>query len=41
MTTNGRISKAEWGSDVIVETLRGLGIEYVAMNPRRKLPGRP
>jgi acetolactate synthase-1/2/3 large subunit len=26
-------SKAEWGSDVIVETLRELGIEYVALNP--------
>lgn len=28
-----RISKAEWGSDVIVEILRDLGIEYVALNP--------
>ena len=28
-----RVSKAEWGSDVIAETLRELGIEYVAMNP--------
>ncbi len=27
------VSKAEWGSDVIAETLRGLGIEYVALNP--------
>ncbi len=27
------VSKAEWGSDVIVETLQGLGIEYVALNP--------
>ena len=26
-------SKAEYGSDVIVDTLRGLGIDYVAMNP--------
>ncbi len=39
MTTNGRISKAEWGSDVIVETLRGLGIEYVAMNPGASFRG--
>ena len=28
-----RISKAEWGSDVIAETLRDLGIEYLAINP--------
>ena len=28
-----KVSKAEWGSDVIVETLRELGYEYVAMNP--------
>ena len=28
-----RFSKAEWGSDVIVEVLRDLGIEYVALNP--------
>ena len=34
MTTNGaRMSKAEWGSDVIVDVLRDLGIEYVALNP--------
>ena len=33
MTTNGRISKAEWGSDVIVDVLRDLGVEYVALNP--------
>ena len=23
----------EYGSDVIVDTLHGLGIEYIAMNP--------
>lgn len=28
-----RVSNAEWGSDVIVEVLRDLGIEYVALNP--------
>ena len=28
-----RMSKAEWGSDVIVDVLRDLGIEYVALNP--------
>ena len=28
-----KVSKAEWGSDVIVETLRELGFEYVALNP--------
>ena len=28
-----KLSKAEWGSDVIAETLRELGIEYVALNP--------
>ncbi len=33
MTTNGRTSKAEWGSDVIVDVLRDLGVEYVALNP--------
>ena len=33
MANSGRVSKAEWGSDVIVETLRELGIEYLAMNP--------
>ncbi len=34
VTSESRVvSKAEWGSDVIVETLRGLGIEYVALNP--------
>ena len=32
--SNGtRMSKAEWGSDVIVDVLRDLGIEYVALNP--------
>ena len=28
-----RISKAEWGSDVIVDVLHDLGIEYIAVNP--------
>ena len=28
-----RLSRAEWGSDVIVEALRRLDIEYVALNP--------
>ena len=28
-----RVSKAEWGSDVIVDVLRDLGIEYIAVNP--------
>ena len=28
-----RISKAEYGSDVIAEAIRDLGIEYVALNP--------
>ncbi len=28
-----RTSKAEWGSDVIVETLRDLGVEFIALNP--------
>ena len=32
-TQGARISKAEWGSDVIAETLRDLGIEYLAINP--------
>ena len=26
---------AQYGSDVMVEVLQGLGIEYVAMNPGR------
>ncbi len=29
----GRVSKGEWGSDIIVDVLRDLGIEYVALNP--------
>jgi len=28
-----RLAEAEWGSDVIAEALRRLGIEYVALNP--------
>ena len=32
-TQGAGISKAEWGSDVIAETLRDLGIEYLAINP--------
>ena len=31
--TNKRISKAEYGSDVIAEAIRELGIEYIALNP--------
>ncbi len=34
-----RVSKAEYGSDVIVETLRGLGVEYVALNPGASFRG--
>lgn len=33
MADGARVSKAEWGSDVIVEVLRDLGVEYVALNP--------
>ena len=29
----------EWGSDVIAETLRRLGIEYVALNPGASFRG--
>ena len=32
-TEGSRISKAEWGSDVIAEAIRDLGIEYIALNP--------
>ena len=32
-TSGARVSKAEFGSDVIVDTLKGLGIDYVSMNP--------
>ena len=28
-----KLAEAEWGSDVIAEALRRLGIEYVALNP--------
>ena len=31
--------KTEWGSDVIVEVLRRLGIEYVALNPGASFRG--
>ena len=31
--SNKRISKAEYGSDVIAEAIRELGIEYIALNP--------
>ena len=36
MTTDPKakgLAPQEYGSDVIVDTLRGLGIEYIAMNP--------
>ena len=36
MTTDPRqngFAPTEYGSDVIVDTLRALGIEYVSMNP--------
>jgi acetolactate synthase-1/2/3 large subunit len=42
MATTGKgknVSKAEWGSDVIVETLRGLGIDYISMNPGASFRG--
>ena len=35
----GYVSKAEWGSDVIAETLRELGVEYVALNPGASFRG--
>jgi acetolactate synthase-1/2/3 large subunit len=31
--SGSKVSKAEYGSDVIAETLRDLGIEYIAINP--------
>ena len=34
-----RISKAEYGSDVIAEAIRDLGIEYVALNPGASFRG--
>jgi len=33
------ISKAEYGSDVIVEAIRELGIEYIALNPGASFRG--
>ena len=33
------VTKVEWGSDVIVETLRRLGIEYIALNPGASFRG--
>ena len=39
-STNGsKVSKAEWGSDVIVEAIRELGIEYIALNPGASFRG--
>jgi acetolactate synthase-1/2/3 large subunit len=32
-TQGSKISKAEYGSDVIAEAIRELGIEYIALNP--------
>ncbi|HEU0073297.1 MAG TPA: thiamine pyrophosphate-dependent enzyme [Dehalococcoidia bacterium] len=32
-------TKPEWGSDVIVETLRRLGMEYIALNPGASFRG--
>jgi len=32
-TGEGRVSKATFGSDVVVDMLQALGIEYVALNP--------
>jgi len=32
-------TKPEWGSDVIVETLRRLGIDYIALNPGASFRG--
>lgn len=40
ISANGkRVSKAEWGSDVIVEAIRDLGIEYIALNPGASFRG--
>ena len=33
--------QAEWGSDVVVDLLRGCGIDYIAVNPGRDLSGAP
>ena len=38
-TGGSKISNAEWGSDVIVETIRELGIEYIALNPGASFRG--
>ena len=38
-TTGSKISKAEWGSDVIAEAIRELGIEYIALNPGASFRG--
>jgi thiamine pyrophosphate-dependent acetolactate synthase large subunit-like protein len=38
-TAGSKVSKAEWGSDVIVEAIRELGIEYIALNPGASFRG--
>src|SRR5690242_12662555 len=34
-----RPARAEWGSDVVVDMLRMLGVEYVALNPGASFRG--
>jgi acetolactate synthase-1/2/3 large subunit len=38
-TAGSKISNAEWGSDVIAEAIRELGIEYIALNPGASFRG--
>ena len=37
--TKGRVSQARYGSDIIVDMLRDLGVEYVALNPGASFRG--
>ena len=32
-SVNGRVSQAEYGSDLIVEVIRGLNIPFISLNP--------
>ncbi|MGH3366539.1 MAG: thiamine pyrophosphate-binding protein, partial [Nocardioidaceae bacterium] len=39
MTSFAPYSKAEWGSDLMVDVLRGLSLRYVALNPGSSFRG--
>ena len=37
--TKGRVSQARYGSDIVVDVLRDLGVEYVSLNPGASFRG--